>query len=146
MQSAIAIFNEWLKVTYPAAKKALRASGFKPVLSKDIVAAYQSRCKSALPQESLRFLDMYVELPKNKRLANVLLDTSKPGEKDWEQERYEVLCDLVPEEKEAAKAWEYDDLWDEEKQPTQTHLELIAWGWSPVPGRTLAGRANLLAK
>jgi hypothetical protein len=138
------IFNEWLKATYPNSKKALRAAGFKPVLSKETVSAYAPKCRSALSKSDLRFLDLYVDLPKNKRLANVLLDSKQPGEKDWEQERYDVLCGLVPEGKEESKKWTGEELWDDEKQPTKEHLRLIAWGWSPVPGRTLAGRAKAL--
>jgi hypothetical protein len=141
----MAVFNEWLKSTYPSAKKSLRAAGFKPALSKDIVSAYAPRCRNvSSSKDDLRFLDMYVSLPKNKRLANVLLDDKEPGEKDWEQERYDVLCELVSEGKEDVKKWTPDELWDEEKQPTDMHLKWIAWGWSPVPGRTLAGRAKAL--
>lgn len=138
------IFNEWLKSTYPQAKKSMRAAGFKPVLSKDVVSAYASRCRKAMSAKDLRFLDMYVDLQKNKRLANVLLDDKKPGDKDWEQERYDVLCEIVPEGKEDVKKWTPEELWTEEKQPTDVHLRWIAWGWSPVPGRTLAGRAKAL--
>ena len=101
----MAVFNEWLKVTYPNAKKSFRASGFKPVLPKDTVSAYASRCHDQLPKDQLRFMDMYIDLPKNKRLANILLDPKQPGEKDWEQERYDVLCDLVEEGKEESKGW-----------------------------------------
>ena len=144
IKGAMAVFNEWLKVTYPNAKKALRAGGFKPILSKDIVSAYASRCRTALPSSHLAFLNMYIDLPKNKRLANVLLDPKEPGERDWEVERYQKLCELVAEGKEESKGWEAVELWDEGKQPTEAHLRLIAWGWSPVPGRTLAGRAKAL--
>lgn len=141
---AMAVFNEWLKVTYPQAKKDLRAGGFKPVLSKETVSAYVPKCQGLLGASDMRFLDMYVELPKNKRLANVLLDSKAPAEKDWEQERYDALCDLVPEGKEEAKKWTGEELWDDSKQPTTEHLKMIAWGWSPVPGRTLAGRVKAL--
>lgn len=144
ISGAMGVFNEWLKVTYPNAKKELRAAGFKPVLSKETVAAYAPKCREVLDKKDLRFLDMYVDLAKNKRLANVLLDTKEPGEKDWEQERYDVLADIVPEGKEEAKKWTGEELWDDAKQPTKEHLRFIAWGWSPVPGRTLAGRAKAL--
>jgi hypothetical protein len=143
ISGAMAVFNEWLKVTYPQAKKELRAGGFKPVLSKETVAAYAPKCREVLDAPDVRFLDMYVELPKNKRLANVLLDPKAPGEKDWEQERYDTLCEVVPGGREEAK-WTGEELWDDAKQPTAAHLKMIAWGWSPVPGRTLAGRAKAL--
>jgi hypothetical protein len=72
------------------------------------------------------------------------LDDKQPGEKDWEQERYDVLCEMVPENKTEMKEWTAEELWVEGKQPNEEHLRLIAWGWSPVPGRTLAGRAKAL--
>jgi hypothetical protein len=141
MEEAMAIFKEWIDLTYPAAKAELRSDGgFKPLLSKEIVKKYQPVIESQLAKTDRRFIEVYIGLGKNKRLGNVLLDDEEPGGKDWEVERYEALCQLVPEGKESKDGWEYDELWTEEKDPTVQHLKLIAWAWSPVPGRTLAGK------
>ncbi|KIW07990.1 uncharacterized protein PV09_01889 [Verruconis gallopava] len=144
IKAAMSIFGEWLTITYPNAKKSLRASAFKPVLSKEIMSAYASKCRAAISKDDLRFLDVYTRLPTNKRITNVLLNNSEPGGKDWEQERYDVLCRIVPEGKEEFSDFTLEELWDTESQPTDVHLRWIAWGWSPVPHRTLAGRAKAL--
>jgi len=138
IEAAMAVFREWLDITYPNAKKSLRAGGFRPVLSKDVVRKF-TETSSLLSTDDMRFANLYVDLERNKRLANVLLGEKEPGGKDWERERYERLCALVPDGKEDVKAWEEAELW-EGKKPTKEHLRLIAWGWSPVPGRTLASK------
>lgn len=142
MEEAIAVFEEWIEVTYPAAKQSLRGEGgFKPLLSKEVVRKFQKRIEEEIVDEKARrFVDIYLGLSKNKRLGNVLLDDQEPGGKDWEVERYEALDKVVPEGKETKDGWGYDELWTKEKEPTVEHLKLIAWAFSPVPGRTLAGK------
>jgi len=141
MEEAIAVFKEWIDVTYPALKDGMRGDGgFKPLLSKEVVKKFQPAIEEELAKADRRFVDVYLGLGKNKRLGNVLLDEGEPGGKDWEVERYEALCALVPKGKDSKDGWEYEGLWTEEKEPTVGHLKLIAWAWSPVPGRTLAGK------
>jgi hypothetical protein len=138
MGAAIVIFKEWIDVTYPATKANLRGDGgFKPLLSKQVVKRFLPRIESQLSREDKRFADIYLSLTKNKRVGNVLLDDKDPGGKDWEVERYEALSQYVPIAKEDKSGWEYEELWTEKKEPTIEHLKLIAWAWSPVPGRTL---------
>lgn len=141
MEEAMSIFKEWIDITYPAMKVELRGEGgFKPLLSKEVVKKFRARIDAEVDEEDRRFVDVYLGLGKNKRLGNVLLDDKEPGGKDWEVERYEALDGLVGEGKETKDGWEYDELWTEEKEPTVAHLKLIAWAWSPIPGRTLAGK------
>ena len=78
---------------------------------------------------------MYCALAKGKRLGNVLIDEAKPEEPDWERRRYDVLNELVPEGKEEGeRAWGMSELWTEERGVSEEggHLQLLAWGWSPV--------------
>jgi hypothetical protein len=141
IEAAIAVFKEWLDVTYPATKESLRGDGgFKPLLSKEVVKKYLPQMTSQLSKDDRRFADMYLGLAKNKRIGNVLLDDKEPGGADWEVERYEVLDRLVRSGKEEKEAWKNEELWTEDKEPTIQHLKLIAWAWSPVSGRTLAGK------
>lgn len=141
MDEAIKVFKEWIDVTYPAMKGEMKADGgFKPLLSKEVVKKFRARIEEEVEEEDRRFVDIYLGLGKNKRLGNVLLDDKEPGGQDWEVERYKVLDGLVKEGQETKDGWEYDELWTKEKEPTVEHLKLIAWAWSPVPGRTLAGK------
>ena len=79
------------------------------------------------------------ELGARAKLGNQLVDGDAAG-RDWEIVRYEALCRLLPEAKDDPKAWAVDELWDNGLEPTRTHLELLAWAWSPTPHRTLASR------
>jgi hypothetical protein len=140
IDSAIALFKEWIDVTYPAAKSELRGDGgFKPLLSKDVVSKYLPLIQTKLRKEEARFANFYVGLEKGKRLGNILVDEKKEDGGDWESERYKVLDKLVPEGKEEKAGWTEDEIWDG-KEPTVEHLRVIAWAWSPVPVRTLASK------
>ncbi|KAI7553207.1 hypothetical protein KC331_g1380, partial [Hortaea werneckii] len=125
MKEAMAIFRHWLDETYPAAKSALRAGGFKPLLSKPLVEKYlplilsSASSSSSSPSSGAAgagapnddddndndndakvFAQRYINLAKGKRLGNVLLDDGDPTGLDWEGRRYRALCELVPEGKE----------------------------------------------
>ena len=134
MREAMEVFREWLDVTYPAAKDALRAGGFKPLLSKKTVEKYLPRIENSksVSEDAKRFATVYAELPKGKKLGNVLVDDSKPMEHDWEARRYVALECLVPEGKEAGeKEWKLSELWNDDRQLSDQHLEMVAWAWSP---------------
>ncbi|RMY67218.1 hypothetical protein D0863_07927 [Hortaea werneckii] len=130
MKAAMAIFRHWLDETYPAAKSSLRAQGFKPLLSKDLVEKFLPRILSSSSSSSeavgpaddvdadadadaRTFAQRYAHLPKGKRLGNVLLDDSDPTGLDWEGRRYRALCELVPEGKEKEIGWRVGELWDD---------------------------------
>ncbi|KAH9827832.1 hypothetical protein Tdes44962_MAKER02766 [Teratosphaeria destructans] len=138
MRAAMEVFREWLDVTYPTLKDGLRAGGFKPVVSKKVVEQYLPRIEGSedVSEGAKQFARVYVELPRGKKLGNVLVDASRPEEPDWEARRYVELASLVPEGKEDAGGWEDGELWVDgggvdEKVPTRVHLEMIAWAWSP---------------
>jgi len=136
IEAAIAVFKEWLDNTYPAKKAELRVDGgFKPILSKEIVSKYFPIMEKKLDKGERRFAEMYVALGKGKKLGNVLVD----NEGDWEALRYKALDGIVPAGKEDKNGWDDAELWDG-KEPAVPHLKLIAWGWSPVPGRTLSSK------
>lgn len=101
------------------------------------------------------FAEIYTNLPKGKKLGNVLVDESQPGEADWEIRRYQALDRIVPEgmemeedkeeeeekeEKEKGRSWK-ELLWDEEGKVSEWHLSMIAWAWSPVSERKLVAAA-----
>ncbi|KAK3112963.1 hypothetical protein LTR53_010197 [Teratosphaeriaceae sp. CCFEE 6253] len=136
MRKAMAVFREWLDVTYPAQRDALRAAGFKPLLSKKCVEAFLPAIEAneGVSGKAKAFARIYAALPKAKRLGNVLVDDTKPWEPDWEKTRYEALDALVRagQEEEGEAGWEGRELWTEERGVTAQHLGLIAWAWSPV--------------
>lgn len=134
MRAAMEVFKEWLDVTYPAEREALRAGGFKPLLSKKVVERYLEKIKASkkVSDDAKQFAKTYCSLGKGKRLGNVLVDDSKPAELDWERKRYEALDGLVPKGKEAEKEWKMSELWTDEREVAEGHLELVAWAWSPV--------------
>jgi hypothetical protein len=84
MEAAMDVFREWLDVTYPAEKDALRAGGFKPLLNKKTVQRYLDRIEGSksVGSEAKKFAKLYAELPRGKKLGNVLVDDSKPAEPD----------------------------------------------------------------
>ncbi|KAK5111788.1 hypothetical protein LTR62_004708 [Meristemomyces frigidus] len=139
MRSAMEIFGTWLETTYPAQKAALRAGGFKPLLSKKVMERYLPLvlASGSVHLEAKAFAEMYVSLAPGKKMGNVLVDPLKPTEADWERKRYDALCALVPEEKitqGAATSWSARELWTGEEGGvvSERHLACIAWGWSPV--------------
>jgi hypothetical protein len=145
IKEALEIFKTWLNETYPASKASLRAGGFKPLLSKTFVEGQLGNITTAkdtgeVDAEAADFASLYVSLPKNRRLGNVLLDDDKPGEADWEVTRYEALNRLVPEGDEDGKGWAEDRLWNKSGGPSAEHYNLIAWGWSPVGERALKNK------
>lgn len=105
------------------------------------------------------FAEIYTNLPKGKKLGNVLVDESQPGEADWEIRRYQALDRIVPEgmeteeekekeekeEKEKGRSWK-ELLWDEEGKVSEWHLSMIAWAWSPVSERKLVAAAAAASK
>jgi hypothetical protein len=144
MRAAMDVFREWLDVTCPAQRAALRANGgFKPLLSKKTMSSSLPRIETSesVSSSAKVFAKVYAELPRGKKLGNVLVDDSKPQEPDWEAKRYSELCRLVPVGKEEADAWKDAELWDHDKEgdrvPTGRHLEMIAWAWTPVGEKKL---------
>ena len=134
MKAAMSVFRTWLDETYPAERDALRARGFKPLLSKTCVEHYLKQIEKSddISVDAKSFAGVYVALPKGKKLGNVLVDNRKPTEPDWEKQRYESLSQLVPSGSEDAGSWGQSDLWTDSREVTSRHLELIAWAWSPV--------------
>lgn len=145
ISEAMEIFKTWLDETYPASKASLRAGGFKPLLSKGLVGKHLENITTAkgsgvIDSEAADFASLYVSLPKNRRLGNVLMDDEKPGEADWEVRRYEALNKLVPEGDEDGKGWAEEGLWDGKGGLSAEHLNLVAWGWSPIGERSLGNK------
>ena len=129
------VFKNWLEVTYLAEKDVLRAGGFKPLLSKKAVEKYlvQIEKNTSISADAKQFARVYAELSKGKKLGNVLVDNSKPMEHDWEARRYSVLDSLVPKGKEEGEGeWKLSELWNDDRELSASHLELVAWAWSPV--------------
>ncbi|EME83037.1 uncharacterized protein MYCFIDRAFT_80604 [Pseudocercospora fijiensis CIRAD86] len=140
MRAAMEVFREWLDTTYPAGKDAMRAGGFKPLLTKKTVEKYQERIQKSKKVGDLakQFAKVYAELAKGKKLGHVLVDDMKPMEADWERKRYQQLDKLVPSGKENSQDdWKLSELWTDDKDVSDQHLELIAWAWSPVPEKKL---------
>ncbi|CAJ2499927.1 Uu.00g027800.m01.CDS01 [Anthostomella pinea] len=138
MKAAVAVFEKWLKVDYPAARGELRASGFKPMVPKDTVAklsaTFDAEGVGGLARE---FADFYPALKSRARLSAQLVDPDDIDQGDWETVRYEQLAKLLPPGKEDPRTWGAGELWDDEGAPTREHLELLAWAWSPLPMRTV---------
>lgn len=141
MREAMAVFRNWLDAIYPAERDALRAGGFKPLLSKKVVQRYLGSIEGseAVDLDAKAFAKVYCQLAKGKKLGNTLVDNGKPAELDWERRRYEAIDVLVPQGwEDDAKAWGLTELWNDDGGVSQKHLELIAWAWSPLAESKLA--------
>lgn len=119
------IFHKWLKETYPKQKSDLRV--FKP-LQKKTVELFLPVLKEAKGIDA-KFAELYVKLEPRKKLANVLVDDTKPGEQDWDKARVDALSKLVPDKDNEI---EESELWENDGVPSNYHLSLIAWAWSPL--------------
>lgn len=129
MQAAMSIFREWLDETYPAAKAA--QTDFSPVLKKDVVEKYLPKIRDHVLDT--KWSEKYVELPKGKRLANVLMNDDQPGEADLARARQDALEALLKERGDDKPPSKDDkSLWDGDSEVSPWHLECIAYGWSPV--------------
>ena len=125
MEAAMRVFRRWLDETYPQAKKERQL--FKPVLPKETVKKFLQQIKDD-PQVDSRFAEMYVDLPKGKRLANVLVDDEHPEEPDWERERESALANIV---KDPAQKRPKEELWAEKEEPSTWLLQCISFAWTP---------------
>lgn len=125
MEAAMEIFHKWLKETYPKQKSDLRV--FKP-LQKKTIELFLPDLKKAKGIDT-KFAELYVTLEPRKKLANVLVDDTKPGEQDWDKARVDALSELVPDKDNGS---EESDLWEKDGVPSNYHLSLIAWAWSPL--------------
>ncbi|CCG80787.1 protein of unknown function [Taphrina deformans PYCC 5710] len=133
MMDAMVILQDWVD-SYRPRKASLRT--FK-LISRDTVERYLKRAEEHNEAQEgtsetidVEFARMYTSLAPKKRLANTLVDSTRPGEQDWEVRRYEALCALVPEDHEME-----GELWLEMgsgKEPSVLHLKWIMWGYSPV--------------
>lgn len=126
IETAASVFGQWLKETYPRQKAEQRI--FKPLLSKKAVESFLPALKETKGLDTT-FAEMYVDLEARKRLANVLVNDKEPGEPDWDKTRVDRLSELVPNENNNV---EDDQLWTEDGHPSEYHLGLVAWAWSPV--------------
>lgn len=146
MCAAMDIFRTWLDETYPTQRAALRAGGFKPLLSKALVERFLPRIEadSTIAEDAKVFARKYATLPKGKRLGNVLVDDTRPREPDWERKRYDSLDALVPVSGENTDHdWSPLDLWAEGHEPSARHLSMLAWAWSPVAESKLSSQLKL---
>lgn len=125
MEAAMEIFHKWLKETYPKQKSDLRV--FKP-LQKKTVELFLPDLEKAKGIDT-KFAELYVKLEPRKKLANVLVDDTKPGEQDWDKARVDALSKLVPDKENEI---EESGLWEKDSVPSNYHLSLIAWAWSPL--------------
>lgn len=130
----MAIFREWLDVTYPTAKR--EQIDFSPVLRRDVVEAYLPGMRKE--HVDTTWAEKYVAFPKGKRLANVLMDDEKPGEADLARFRQDKLEELFREaDYEVPPGRDDDILWSkfegrDDVVVSLWHLKCIAHAWSPV--------------
>jgi hypothetical protein len=137
---AMQIFEEWLEGTYKDAKRKRQEEGreFNPLISKPCVKRYLDRIRKIKDFEmGVRFAEIYVDLPKGKRLANILVEEGRPKGRDWEVQRLIELDRLVDEREERGEQKE-EGLWDEDKGGvSEWHLKYVTWAWTPLSERRL---------
>lgn len=126
MEAAMAVYDKWLKETHPKEKAEQRV--FKPLLSKKVMELFLADLTKAKGIDT-KFAELYVTLEPRKKLANVLVDDTKPGEPDWDKTRVDALSKLVPDENNEVNE---DELWEKDGVPSDYHLSLIAWAWTPL--------------
>lgn len=143
-QAAMKIFRHWLDETYPAAREA--QTDF-PVLKKDVVQRFlplieKQQQEGELSSEQLEWAKMYAALPKGKRLANVLMDESRPDERDLAVVRQKGLEKLIEEDLHGSlPTKDYAGLWMKDGDNVSLlHLKMIAYGFSPVKPEILMKR------
>lgn len=136
MKAAMAVFDKWLKETYPKEKAEQRV--FKPLLAKKVLEQFLPDLQKAKGIDT-RFAELYVALEPRKKLANVLVDDTKPGEADWDKTRVAALSKLVPD---ADNAVDEAALWDKDGVPSHFHLSLVAWAWTPLSEYKLLKETN----
>ncbi|KAK5953487.1 hypothetical protein OHC33_005431 [Knufia fluminis] len=141
MQAAMAIFRTWLDETYPALRAAQRDF---PLLKRGVVELYLPRIRELADSGNgkldvdPRWAEMYIALPKGKRLANVLMDEERPGEADLARVRQDVLEEVI--EGVGGEVPGKDDpvLWgDGGEGLSAMHLKCIAYGFSPCKSEVL---------
>lgn len=139
--AAIEILQAWV-TDYPIKKASMRQ--FK-LLKKEVVEKWLKVVEEHnedLEATSSDFVDtdfakVYISMPPRKRLANTLLDDSRPQGPDWEVQRYDTLSTLVPSDilsSDASKA----TLWKKSKTPSTEHLKWIMWAYSPAKEKDLS--------
>lgn len=186
MADAIVVLRAWVEGEYPALKAALRSFPLlsRETVGQFLAAARRVSHETGEQRDGgieqhdeddddddesrtagtggttttidLAFAEMYTTLPRGKRLANTLVDRTRPGEEDWEIRRYRALCDLLPTDDRAAAAaapLSEKALWTDARDervpkgrtdvkpgrgeggrvPTTEHLRMILWAYSPVP-------------
>lgn len=128
IQEGMAVFREWLGLTYPAER--VKQEEYKPVLSKKCVESWLPILKEKGTDTA--WAERYVQLARGKRLGNVLLDDKDPQGQDMESQRFEKLVDLNPE-------GETQSLWADRRTPAPWHAQCIAYAWSPYSEKVLGG-------
>ena len=136
MREAMDTFKTWIGRHVPCRAGCSPSGWLQAVTQQEDCPALSSAKieeSKTVSQEAKSFAKLYAELPKGKKLGNVLVDDSKPTEADREKKRYEALDGLVAEGKEAGDdAWKLSELWTDDRMVSEQHLELMAWAWSPV--------------
>lgn len=131
MQAAMKIFRTWLDETYPKLRSEQKEF---PLLKKEVVELYLPRIQNQASKLGIdsKWAELYVALPKGKRLANVLMDDSNPAEADLTRVRQDVLEGIVKERGGEMPGKADEALWsDDGAQPSMMHLKCIAYGFSP---------------
>lgn len=139
--------------------------GFRPLVPKEVLATLRPRFEAiehAVPPWGMKkdvrpmgwtagdrgqykFLEAYLSSTPRAKLGNLLVASTRgtAREEDWESVRYTALDALVEPGQETMDGWTREELWYEDAgwcRPSYKHLRLLAWGWSPVPARTLADK------
>lgn len=81
----------------------------------------------------IEWAQKYLGLKKGKRLANVLMDDSQPGERDLAVVRQNELDRIVEEDFDGKIPAKSDPrLWAEDRTPSDAHLQLLAYAFTPA--------------
>lgn len=129
IQAAMKVFRKWLDETYPTARAAQQDY---PLLKKDVVVAYLPVIKEKLGDAETDWATLYSGLPKGKRLANTLMDETKPAERDLAVVRQNSLAQAIEDYYEGKIPLKKDEKLWEGDVPSFMHLKLIAYAFSPV--------------
>lgn len=121
IKAAIKIFEQWLTVTYPARK---REEPQRKLLAKDVIEKCLPLLRAKVSEDDILWAEKYIKLERGKRLANTLMDDSKPGEADMEVIRQQVLKDLVGTGK--GKAYK-EELWLSDGSLQPKHARCLAY-------------------
>lgn len=136
IQAAMEVFEYWLKHTYPAAKHEKPQRKYPLPKTRSVIEVFMPMISQKASELgiNLRWTERYLSIEhKGKRLANVLMDNSMPWEQDLAIVRQHGLDGVIDQDFGGLIPKKDDGrLWKDGRVPSDIHLRLLAYAYSPA--------------